>query len=153
MHGGWGNWNGWGSCSPWCGSGTKKRTRYCNNPAPLYGGNSCSGSSVEHTTCNNYNGCRGNFKISMLHVHISTCTYKHLYTVTHHKIKETPYKIWKCWCTLSVHIRQDEICYLHDYVYVYNITRTRTLFSILSGDILIICKITFALSFGFLLNS
>ncbi|XP_078327552.1 thrombospondin-1-like isoform X2 [Crassostrea virginica] len=59
VHGGWGNWNGWGSCSPWCGSGTKKRTRYCNNPAPLYGGNSCSGSSVEHTTCNNYNGCRG----------------------------------------------------------------------------------------------
>nr|XP_022292890.1 thrombospondin-2-like [Crassostrea virginica]XP_022294792.1 thrombospondin-2-like [Crassostrea virginica] len=57
VHGGWGNWNGWGSCSPWCGSGTKKRIRYCNNPAPLYGGNSCSGSSVEHTTCNNYYDC------------------------------------------------------------------------------------------------
>ncbi|XP_078329393.1 thrombospondin-2-like [Crassostrea virginica] len=56
VNGGWGSWYGWGSCSTTCGGGTKQRTRYCNNPVPMYGGNSCSGSSVGSTTCNT-NGC------------------------------------------------------------------------------------------------
>ncbi|XP_078329258.1 fibrinogen-like protein A isoform X3 [Crassostrea virginica] len=50
VNGGWGIWGGWGTCSTTCG--TKRRTRYCNNPAPMYGGSYCDGSSEESTICN-----------------------------------------------------------------------------------------------------
>ena len=59
VNGGWGGWNGWGTCSMTCRGGSNYRTRHCNNPAPMYGGSSCSGNSVEYDTCyGNY--CPGN---------------------------------------------------------------------------------------------
>ncbi|KAJ8310624.1 hypothetical protein KUTeg_012489 [Tegillarca granosa] len=51
IHGNWGSWGSWGSCSVTCASGTKSRSRSCNNPSPAYGGNNCAGSSTSSTTC------------------------------------------------------------------------------------------------------
>lgn len=43
-----GGWSAWSSCSATCGGGTQTRT--CTNPAPAYGGASCSGATSQ--TCN-----------------------------------------------------------------------------------------------------
>ncbi|KAK3083453.1 hypothetical protein FSP39_022988 [Pinctada imbricata] len=51
VHGGWGSYGSWSSCSKTCGGGTSTRTRSCNSPTPKYGGNSCSGSASESKTC------------------------------------------------------------------------------------------------------
>ncbi|XP_062609284.1 hemicentin-1-like [Saccostrea cucullata] len=56
IHGNWGSWSGWNSCSRTCGGGTKSRSRSCNNPSPMYGGNYCSGSSIDTASCNT-NSC------------------------------------------------------------------------------------------------
>ena len=49
--GGWSGWGVWGTCSVTCGSGEKKRTRTCTNPAPQHGGDMCTvdGSKATHT--------------------------------------------------------------------------------------------------------
>ena len=52
VHGGWSVWGNYGSCSQSCGGGTKYRSRSCNAPSPQHGGNACSGSSSQSTTCN-----------------------------------------------------------------------------------------------------
>ena len=57
-NGGWGVWSGWKSCTVTCGNGIQSRSRSCNNPAPLYGGRQCVGSSGDSKTCNNKN-CPG----------------------------------------------------------------------------------------------
>ncbi|KAK3095044.1 hypothetical protein FSP39_009582, partial [Pinctada imbricata] len=54
IHGGWSSWGSYGSCSKTCASGTKTRSRSCNNPAPQHGGNSCSGSSSSSASCNTH---------------------------------------------------------------------------------------------------
>ncbi|XP_073213682.1 complement component C8 alpha chain isoform X2 [Lepidochelys kempii] len=45
-----GSWSCWSSWTP-CQSGTKRRTRQCNNPAPQNGGTWCAGKSVQTETC------------------------------------------------------------------------------------------------------
>uniref|UniRef100_A0A8W8ILJ9 IgGFc-binding protein N-terminal domain-containing protein n=1 Tax=Magallana gigas TaxID=29159 RepID=A0A8W8ILJ9_MAGGI len=53
-----GNWASWGSysaCTVTCGKGTQGRTRTCSNPAPKYGGSTCSGSSSSSQSCNTHN--------------------------------------------------------------------------------------------------
>jgi len=52
INGGWSSWSSWDSCSVSCGGGTQSRTRTCDNPAPQYGGSTCSGSSSESQACN-----------------------------------------------------------------------------------------------------
>ncbi|XP_061195956.1 thrombospondin-2-like [Saccostrea echinata] len=52
IHGGWSSWNEWGTCSKTCESGMKDRSRDCNNPSPMYGGDYCNGSSIDITLCN-----------------------------------------------------------------------------------------------------
>ncbi|XP_069105032.1 SCO-spondin-like [Argopecten irradians] len=51
VNGGWGSWGSYGSCSVTCGSGTRSKTRQCNNPTPAHGGSSCSGSGTQTTSC------------------------------------------------------------------------------------------------------
>ncbi|XP_078312808.1 SCO-spondin-like [Crassostrea virginica] len=55
IHGNWGAWGSYGSCSKTCASGTMVRSRSCNNPAPAYGGNNCAGSSTSSASCNTHN--------------------------------------------------------------------------------------------------
>ncbi|XP_057688031.1 A disintegrin and metalloproteinase with thrombospondin motifs 3 isoform X1 [Corythoichthys intestinalis] len=50
--GSWGSWSKHGSCSRSCGTGVRLRTRHCNNPAPINGGQDCPGVNFEYQLCN-----------------------------------------------------------------------------------------------------
>ncbi|KAG8454217.1 hypothetical protein GDO86_000743 [Hymenochirus boettgeri] len=50
--GNWGAWTKFGSCSRTCGIGVRFRTRQCNNPMPVNGGQDCSGLNYEYQLCN-----------------------------------------------------------------------------------------------------
>uniref|UniRef100_A0A670ZSG1 ADAM metallopeptidase with thrombospondin type 1 motif 3 n=1 Tax=Pseudonaja textilis TaxID=8673 RepID=A0A670ZSG1_PSETE len=50
--GGWGTWTKFGSCSRSCGTGVRFRTRQCNNPMPINGGQDCAGVNFEYQLCN-----------------------------------------------------------------------------------------------------
>ncbi|XP_041446983.1 A disintegrin and metalloproteinase with thrombospondin motifs 3 [Xenopus laevis] len=50
--GNWGSWTKFGSCSRTCGIGVRFRTRQCNNPMPVNGGQDCSGLNYEYQLCN-----------------------------------------------------------------------------------------------------
>ena len=52
MPGQWSNWSNWSECSATCGRGIRKRTRICNNPAPINNGPGCEGLAVEKKSCN-----------------------------------------------------------------------------------------------------
>lgn len=41
IDGGWSSWDDFHICTTTCGGGTQYRTKYCNNPVPLYGGAPC----------------------------------------------------------------------------------------------------------------
>ena len=51
VHGNWSVWSQWSECSTTCGTGTQDRERECNNPAPQYGGDNCTGESSETRAC------------------------------------------------------------------------------------------------------
>lgn len=70
--GGWGSWNEWSLCSAICGpGGYTNRKRYCDTPAPLYGGTPCEGEGVESKPCVGPN-CRKNRTLLQLSYSIST---------------------------------------------------------------------------------
>ena len=48
VDGNWGSWGSWSSCASDC---KKTKTRSCNNPAPVNGGKTCSGSNQSKMTC------------------------------------------------------------------------------------------------------
>ncbi|XP_072858197.2 A disintegrin and metalloproteinase with thrombospondin motifs 3 [Pogona vitticeps] len=50
--GNWGAWTKFGSCSRTCGTGVRFRTRQCNNPMPVNGGQDCPGVNFEYQLCN-----------------------------------------------------------------------------------------------------
>ncbi|XP_041485782.1 A disintegrin and metalloproteinase with thrombospondin motifs 3-like isoform X1 [Lytechinus variegatus] len=52
IDGHWSAWTGWSECSYSCGTGTKYRTRQCDNPRPQYGGRECSGKGEDVRLCN-----------------------------------------------------------------------------------------------------
>ena len=58
VHGNWGLWGAWTTCSKTCGVAEKTRSRICNNPANAHGGETCDGSSQEKNTCKETN-CPG----------------------------------------------------------------------------------------------
>nr|XP_034327535.1 uncharacterized protein LOC105323126 [Crassostrea gigas] len=51
VDGQWSSWGSYGACSVTCGSGSKARSRSCNNPAPYGGGSDCVGSASSSTNC------------------------------------------------------------------------------------------------------
>ncbi|XP_071802833.1 hemicentin-1-like isoform X2 [Asterias amurensis] len=51
INGGWSSWQPWEDCSVTCGSGTRNRIRYCDNPPPQYNGRSCEGASNQQAEC------------------------------------------------------------------------------------------------------
>ena len=55
VDGKYGSWSAWGSCTLTCASGTQQRSRSCSNPAPKYGGKSCSGTASQSQNCNTHN--------------------------------------------------------------------------------------------------
>jgi len=70
VHGGWGNWSPWGTCSSTCGMGLQHRQRACDSPYPSKGGNQCQGESIAYDICAAYQ-CAGN------------STFLHVNNVTH----------------------------------------------------------------------
>ena len=52
--GNWGSWETWGSCSKTCGTGSRLRTRECNDPPPMAGGAECVGDIFDQDYCNDY---------------------------------------------------------------------------------------------------
>ncbi|KAG8436526.1 hypothetical protein GDO86_007581 [Hymenochirus boettgeri] len=52
IHGNWGTWSPWGSCSRKCNGGQIRRYRSCDNPAPSHNGRACVGSDTETNKCN-----------------------------------------------------------------------------------------------------
>ncbi|CAF4070391.1 unnamed protein product [Rotaria sp. Silwood2] len=58
INGEWGAWKPWSSCTATCGkNATKYTTRVCDSPAPLYGGNGCTGVAFNVTTCTELSDC------------------------------------------------------------------------------------------------
>ena len=51
VDGHWSTWSSWSDCLAVCGSGTRQRTRECNEPKPMYGGKQCVGRKQQHTAC------------------------------------------------------------------------------------------------------
>ncbi|XP_044286451.1 complement component C8 alpha chain [Varanus komodoensis] len=47
IHGSWSCWTPWGPCQ----AGSRRRSRYCANPAPANGGRSCAGKDVHLEAC------------------------------------------------------------------------------------------------------
>ncbi|XP_062524003.1 coadhesin-like isoform X2 [Corticium candelabrum] len=52
IHGGFGSWSNWSSCSETCGGGQTLRTRLCSNPTPSTGGRPCEGNFLDVGVCN-----------------------------------------------------------------------------------------------------
>ncbi|XP_062857960.1 hemicentin-1 [Trichomycterus rosablanca] len=51
IHGNWGPWSSWGSCSRTCNGGQMRRYRTCDNPRPANGGRACAGTDTEVQKC------------------------------------------------------------------------------------------------------
>ncbi|CAG5131022.1 unnamed protein product, partial [Candidula unifasciata] len=57
VHGGWTEWSAWSACSQTCGFAMRQRTRQCGNPAPKFGGDTCTGSDKEEAYCSDSPEC------------------------------------------------------------------------------------------------
>ena len=51
VDGGFSLWSTWTTCSQTCGTGTKSRTRTCDNPVPNYNGQNCTGNFSQAISC------------------------------------------------------------------------------------------------------
>lgn len=41
VHGNWGDWTGFEQCNTTCGGGKQRRSRVCDSPSPVNGGEEC----------------------------------------------------------------------------------------------------------------
>ena len=53
VDGQWSMWSKWSDCSQSCDGGVTTRTRVCNNPPPIRGGQFCTGNDTDTGLCNN----------------------------------------------------------------------------------------------------
>ncbi|XP_010131672.1 PREDICTED: LOW QUALITY PROTEIN: hemicentin-1-like, partial [Buceros rhinoceros silvestris] len=51
VHGNWGPWSSWGTCSRTCNGGQMRRYRTCDNPRPASGGRACAGADMQIQRC------------------------------------------------------------------------------------------------------
>ncbi|XP_059503813.1 hemicentin-1 isoform X2 [Stegostoma tigrinum] len=51
IHGNWGPWSSWGTCSRTCNGGQMRRYRTCDNPRPTSGGRACAGADTQVQRC------------------------------------------------------------------------------------------------------
>ncbi|NXU50379.1 HMCN1 protein, partial [Turnix velox] len=51
VHGNWGPWSSWGTCSRTCNGGQSRRYRTCDNPRPASGGRACAGADMQIQRC------------------------------------------------------------------------------------------------------
>ncbi|GCC29770.1 hypothetical protein chiPu_0008212 [Chiloscyllium punctatum] len=51
VHGNWGPWSSWGTCSRTCNGGQMRRYRTCDNPHPTSGGRACAGADTQIHRC------------------------------------------------------------------------------------------------------
>merc|ERR1711881_301626 len=54
VHGEWGVWSEFDTCTKSCGGGQQERTRVCDSPAPLHGGDQCPGDDRNTVACNQH---------------------------------------------------------------------------------------------------
>ncbi|XP_032884067.1 hemicentin-1 isoform X2 [Amblyraja radiata] len=52
IHGNWGPWSSWGTCSRTCNGGQMRSYRTCDNPRPASGGRACAGADTQIHRCN-----------------------------------------------------------------------------------------------------
>ncbi len=65
MDGEWSSWLPWATCSATCGAGQQSRYRFCNNPAPQFGGKPCdNGTNLENQNCK-LKDCPGKFSLTV----------------------------------------------------------------------------------------
>ncbi|CAF99891.1 unnamed protein product, partial [Tetraodon nigroviridis] len=51
VHGGWGSWSEWSTCSRTCGAGVQRAHRDCDNPVPKHRGKYCLGERRRYKVC------------------------------------------------------------------------------------------------------
>ena len=51
VNGGWNSWSNWTECSASCGTGVQAKFRFCINPKPQGGGDSCQGKNIMVKSC------------------------------------------------------------------------------------------------------
>ena len=81
MDGAWSCWDNWATCDATCGSGTRTRSRSCDNPAPTNGGDICIGASSETSTCD-VSSCPGKEERILLSYETLYYAYAHIGTLT-----------------------------------------------------------------------
>lgn len=52
VNGGYSEWTVFTECTKTCGTGTRFRTRTCDNPSPRFGGFNCGGEDSQTFKCN-----------------------------------------------------------------------------------------------------
>ena len=62
VNGGWGPWTPWSSCGKYC---RQRRSRRCDNPAPVNGGQACVGHDKDSTACNGGDCTKGKSNFQM----------------------------------------------------------------------------------------